>query len=218
MLALIASSLSLSSSAFHLGLGYGYEKSSYSFITSDHEIREAEEINHDLTIDTKGFIGQGDSFGIGLSLDFKFPQNASYTGASQSLPWSIGSDLTFNSRISFTKGNEIGLITRLGCGINYRSAERESLPDLGISWLEKAQILDFEMVTGIGLYSDIAERINLELGINISTPLAKYYKASGSSDGISHSMEGYQKFSNPSGLETKGYITISYIFKDRNEG
>lgn len=198
--------------SFQIGGGYAYSFSRYSFLSSqDGALSKGIEKNHSVLISAAGYLGRYDTFGLGLDIEFRFPQEAYLENASSSLPWSFSSDFVTIARTPMTRNNVIGIDTKLGAGINLRNSDASCYPAIRTGG-EKVFSLDVELVTGIGLYAEISDTINISAGVDLSVPLLKYYRLEGKEEDGTTYQTPLKPFENPSGYEAKAYVTCSYIF------
>lgn len=198
--------------SFQIGGGYAYSFSRYSFLPSQGgTLSKGIEKNHSILMSAAGYLGRYDTFGLGLDLEFRFPQEAQLENASSSLPWSFSSDLVTIARTPMTPNNVIGIDTKLGAGINLRNSDASCYPAIRTGG-EKVFCLDVELVTGIGLYAEISGIIGISAGVDLSIPLLKYYRLEGKEDDGTTYQTPLKTFESPSGYEAKAYVTCSYIF------
>ena len=209
---------SLTATSFHLGGGYSYTMFDNAFDSPlDSERIMGKGIEHEATVNTAAYLGKSNSFGLGLDLNFRMPMRNSWEGYDDTelLPFGIGTNLTLISRIPFTKSNTFGMHTKLGAGMTYRNSDANAYPEIH-QGATKIQDLDAKLLTGIGFYADIAKRVSISAGIDFNVSLARFYKASGSKENEVFKTPNWIALKDVVGHETRGYITVSYIFTDRD--
>ena len=209
---------SIAATSFHLGGGYSYTMFDNAFDSPlDSERIMGKGIEHEATINTATYLGRTNSFGLGLDFNFRIPMRNTWEGLEDTelLPWGIGANLTLVNRVPFTKSSTFGMHTKLGGGMTYRSSNANTYPVIH-EGADKIQDLDTKLLTGIGFYADIAERVSITAGIDFNVSLARFYKASGTRGDEVFKTPNWVQLQDVIGHETRGYVTISYIFTNRD--
>ena len=205
---------SLSATSFHLGGGYSYTRMDYAFSNPMNEEKvEGKGSEHEATINTALYMGRNDNFGLGLDLNFRIPSKNSYENyeASEMIPWGIGANLSMISRTPFISSGNFGMHTKLGAGLTYRKSNASAYPVIH-EGADKIEDMGINLLTGIGLYMDIAEKVSITAGIDFNVMLTRFYKASGSKGVENFNTPNWLEFNDVTGHETRGYVAVSYIF------